>query len=280
MSSTTVPAELRVSTSDGRELMVVVAGDPDGYPVLHHHGTPSCRLEVAVYAEAFAQRGLRMIGVDRPGFGRSTPRLGASVADWAADARTVVDHLGVDRFGVSGYSAGGPSAAAVAALLADRVDTVALFAAEHPSVLGPHPADAFYVEAAGRLDAAAFEAVFTDVEPDPIPDAEVAAVAEMGDVEALLGVVVEGLAQGPAPGPAGYYWSTLHPWGFDLREVTAPTTLWHGERDEIVPPVSSERYAEQLSHATVVRLPDVTHLSLWSHAPDLLGGLFGGHRST
>jgi pimeloyl-ACP methyl ester carboxylesterase len=266
-------------TPDGRDLMLLEVGDPTGFPVLHHHGTPSCRLEVAIHADDFAARGLRVIAVDRPGFGRSTRRVGATVGEWAEDATLVVDHLGIERFGVSGYSAGGPSATAVAAVLSDRVDAMALFAAEHPSVLGVLPADAFYVEAAGRLDPSAFEAAFTDVEPDEIPPAEVASIVALGDVEKMLDIVVEGLAQGPAVGPASYYWSTLHPWGFDLRDVQTPTTLWHGERDEIVPPSSSDRYAQRLPHSTVVRLPDLTHLSLWWHAPELLEGVFGQHRS-
>ena len=167
-----------VAAANGRELMVLEVGDPDGYPVLHHHGTPSCRLEVAHHDEAFRELGLRIIAVDRPGYGQSTPRRGATVGQWAEDATHVADRLRLDAFGVSGYSAGGPFATAVAAALPTRVDQLALFAVEHPSVLGPLPADAIYIEAAARLDPEEFEEFFGQVPEDEIPEVELAAVTD------------------------------------------------------------------------------------------------------
>ncbi len=265
--------EYRVGTRDGRDLMVLEVGEPDGYPVLHHHGTPSCRLEVAHHSDAFAARGLRVIAVDRPGYGRSTKRLGASVGDWGADAAVVVDDLGLDHFGVSGYSAGGPFATSVAAAMPERVDHLGLVAVEHPSVLGPHPADAIYIEAAPRLGPQEFEDYFDQVPADDIPAVELAAVTDPADAETLLGVVVEALAQGNV-GPPSYYWSVVRPWGFDLAEIATGVTLWHGALDALVPPISSTRYAEQLQNAVVSVLPDETHLTIWRRAPELLAEAF------
>jgi pimeloyl-ACP methyl ester carboxylesterase len=262
-----------IPTADGRELMVLEVGDPSGYLVLHHHGTPSCRLEVVDHSDDFAARGLRIIAVDRPGYGQSTPHRGAAVGDWAADAAAVVDHLGVDHFGVSGYSAGGPFATSVAAAMPSRVDRLALFAVEHPSVLGPHPADAIYIEAAPRLDPQQFEDFFDKVPVDDIPEVELAAVTDSADAESLLNVFVEALAQGNI-GPASYYWSVVRPWGFDLTDIVTNTTLWHGELDTIVPPISSTRYAEQLQTAVVTLLPGESHLTIWRRAPDLFAEVF------
>ena len=36
---------LTFETADGRQLAYAQWGDPDGFPVLHLHGTPGCRLE-------------------------------------------------------------------------------------------------------------------------------------------------------------------------------------------------------------------------------------------
>jgi pimeloyl-ACP methyl ester carboxylesterase len=262
-----------IAAANGRELMVLEVGDPDGYPVLHHHGTPSCRLEVAHHDEAFRELGLRVIAVDRPGYGRSTPRHGATVGQWADDAIRVADRLQLDTFGVSGYSAGGPFATAVAAALPTRVEQLALFAVEHPSVLGPHPADAVYIEAAVRLDPEEFEEFFGQVTPDDIPEIEIAAVTDPVDAENLLAVVMEALVQGNI-GPASYYWSVVRPWGFELTDIAANTMLWHGELDTIVPPVSSNRYAEEMQNAIVTLLPDEGHLTIWRRAPELFAEVF------
>jgi pimeloyl-ACP methyl ester carboxylesterase len=262
-----------VHTSDGRELRVLEVGDPDGYPVLHHHGTPSCRLEVAHHDEDFGEKGLRIIAVDRPGYGQSSPHRGATVGEWAADATCVADHLDLDSFGVSGYSAGGPFATSVAAALATRVDQLALFAAEHPSVLGPFPADAIYIEAAVRLGPDEFEEFFGQVPADEIPEVEVADVTDPADAELLMAVVMEALLQGNI-GPASYYWSVVHPWGFELTDIATNTMLWHGERDAIVPPVSSTRYAEEMQNAAVTMLPDEGHLTIWRRAPELFAQVF------
>ncbi len=62
-----------------------------------------------------------MIGIDRPGYGLSTPLPGRSIADWVPDGIAVADHLGIDRFVAVGVSTGGAYALALAALHPDRV---------------------------------------------------------------------------------------------------------------------------------------------------------------
>ena len=42
--------------------------------------------------------------------GGSTPHLYDSLVDWADDVTEVAEQLGVDRFGLIGFSGGGPSA--------------------------------------------------------------------------------------------------------------------------------------------------------------------------
>ena len=66
-------------------------------------------------------RGYRIVGIDRPGYGLSTPRPGRSIADWVPDGIAVADHLGIDRFAAVGVSTGGAYALATAALHPDRV---------------------------------------------------------------------------------------------------------------------------------------------------------------
>ena len=79
---------------DGRRTGLLIAGVRDGYPVLHCHGFPSSRLEVRLLASAAVEAGVRLIGIDRPGIGRSDPRSGFAVGDWAGDFREFADQLG------------------------------------------------------------------------------------------------------------------------------------------------------------------------------------------
>ena len=57
---------------EGITLRVRESGDLSGQPVLHFHGTPGCRLEMAWADHLLADAGVRWIAFDRPGYGGST----------------------------------------------------------------------------------------------------------------------------------------------------------------------------------------------------------------
>ena len=67
---------------------------------------------------------MRVIVPDRPGCGRSDPQPGRSLSDWPGDIAALADHLGIQRFAISGISGGGPHALACAAQLGDRISAV------------------------------------------------------------------------------------------------------------------------------------------------------------
>lgn len=106
-----------VTTPDGRRLAYLEVGDPHGPLVLHNHGGPSSRLEARLLADSAATNGLRLVCVDRPGMGQSSPQKARSYASWADDLVTVADALGCQEFGVTGWSEGGPWALAAAAYI-------------------------------------------------------------------------------------------------------------------------------------------------------------------
>jgi pimeloyl-ACP methyl ester carboxylesterase len=121
--------------ADGRELAWIEYGTPDGVPVAAFHGSPGTRHFFAPQAETAARKGVRLICPDRPGYGHSTFDPGRTYKSWARDVVQLVDHLGLDRFAVLGYSSGGPNAAACARFLAERLVGCAI-------VSGPAPPDA------------------------------------------------------------------------------------------------------------------------------------------
>src|SRR4029079_6298036 len=110
---------------EGRSLDLWQAGPPDGQPLVFHHGTPGAGLPFDHHVREMASRGLRYVGWTRPGYGSSARRRGRTVADDADDAVAVLDHLGIDRAWVVGWSGGGPHALGFAAQAPDRVRAVA-----------------------------------------------------------------------------------------------------------------------------------------------------------
>ena len=97
------------------------------------HGTPGSRMLLPSVIRSAIERGICVIGYDRPGYGGSTPHPGRTVADAAADVEAIADGLGLERILVDGVSGGGPHALACAAKLGDRVAAVGLYASLAPA---------------------------------------------------------------------------------------------------------------------------------------------------
>jgi hypothetical protein len=89
--------------ADGRRLAWSEFGAPRGPVLMHCHGTSSSRVEGLVAHKA-AMGGVRVIAPDRPGAGRSDPQPARSLRDWVGDIAALADHLGVQRFAISGIS--------------------------------------------------------------------------------------------------------------------------------------------------------------------------------
>jgi pimeloyl-ACP methyl ester carboxylesterase len=94
-----------VRTATGRAVAYAEAGQPDGAPIVYCHGFPGSRLD---FHQPFNQAaldgvGVRVIGIDRPGFGDSDCQTRRRYEDWPADVAAVADDLGIARFGIIAY---------------------------------------------------------------------------------------------------------------------------------------------------------------------------------
>ena len=98
--------EGNVAVGDDRQIGFAEFGDPQGRAVFWLHGTPGARRQIPVEARAYAERKhIRLIGVDRPGIGSSTPYQYPNVLAFADDLRTIADVLGIDEMASSGSPA-------------------------------------------------------------------------------------------------------------------------------------------------------------------------------
>ncbi len=110
-----------IRLASGRTVGFADYGIPGATAVLWCHGGPGSRLEPAYLRRAARAAGLRIIGIDRPGYGLSAPQPGRTIAGWVPEALAVADHLGIGPFAAVGTSTGGAFALALAALAPERV---------------------------------------------------------------------------------------------------------------------------------------------------------------
>ncbi|PVH96110.1 alpha/beta-hydrolase [Periconia macrospinosa] len=106
-----------VTLSDGRKIGYAQYGTPTGKPVIFLHGMPGSRLDAGHFDDLGKELGARVIGIDRPGIGWSTPHPSRTLLDHAKDVEAVADHLQLNNFRIMGVSAGGPYALACAKAL-------------------------------------------------------------------------------------------------------------------------------------------------------------------
>ena len=85
-----------IELTDGRTVGFATFGSPDGVPVIWCHGGPGSRLDPVHRDLEAARAGLLLVGIDRPGYGVSTPLPGRTIADWIPDAMAVADELGLE----------------------------------------------------------------------------------------------------------------------------------------------------------------------------------------
>jgi pimeloyl-ACP methyl ester carboxylesterase len=99
---------------DGRTLGYAEYGNPTGQALLYFHGFPSSRLEAYALDTIALRRNIRLLALDRPGFGLSSPHPHRHITDWPTDVQAFASNFGLSRFAVLGVSGGGPYALACA----------------------------------------------------------------------------------------------------------------------------------------------------------------------
>ncbi|MFC6976545.1 alpha/beta fold hydrolase [Halomicroarcula sp. GCM10025709] len=121
-----------VPVGDDRHVTYAEYGDPGGTPLLVFHGTPGSRRVGALFDELGRSHSVRVVAIDRPGYGRSSAWPGRRLRDTAAFAVPVLDEAGIDSTSVLGFSGGGPHALALAATRPDRIEGVAVVSGAVP----------------------------------------------------------------------------------------------------------------------------------------------------
>lgn len=268
-----------VGVRDGRRLSFAEYGAPRGPALVWMHGTPGGRRQIPVEAREHALRsGYRILGIDRPGIGTSTPYLYSNVVDWVGDLELLLDALGVEQARVIGLSGGGPYALAAGALLGQRVPAVGVLGGVAPT-RGDDAAEggplslavlAAPLLSAGRIPlGSALTGLIRVVRPLAGSALDLyAALQPIGDRDLLArpefkAMFLDDLINGSrfqTSAPLADLVLFTREWGFALRDVTVPVRWWHGDADHIVPLRHGEHCVARLPEATMAVIDGESHL--------------------
>ena len=265
--------ETDLTLAGGRTLHCYDSGEAGGLTVFWHHGSPNTGMPPEPLFPAAAERGIRWISCDRPGYMSSTARPDRDKASAAADAAAVADALGVGEFAVLGHSGGGSHALACGALLPGRVLAVA-----EGSGLAPFGADGLdwfagmTATGAAEIRAAvegreALERYLAGHEFDMEQFTPADQAALQGDwawLARIAGLAMKGDGE-VGGGPDGFIDDELgdvRPWGFEPGQVTVPVLVFHGGQDRMVPSAHGAWLAARCPDAELWLRPDDGHVSV------------------
>jgi pimeloyl-ACP methyl ester carboxylesterase len=274
----------KLETRDGRTLAYATWGDPAGFPILSLHGTPGCRFNRWPNEELWVELGVNLVTHDRAGYGRSDRHHGRRVVDEAADVKALADELGLDRFGVTGGSGGGPHVLACAALLPDRVMRAVCIVGVAPlgtpgleqddwlAGMDPENVKEFNWALAGE------DVLAPEIEKEQQRGEERAAVdpstifdefelseadrAQLARPETMQ-VIRESVLEQAVNGVGGWVdddLAFLQPWGFEVGSITVPVLIRYGLTDVLVPPAHGEWLAANVPGCVVEVETDSGHL--------------------
>lgn len=264
---------------DRRRLGFAEFGPPDGRAIVWLHGTPGARRQVPAEARLKAEKhGLRIIGIDRPGIGSSSPHLYENIASFTEDLEIVADRLGLDRFAVVGLSGGGPYALAAGANLTNRVPVVAVLGGVAPTTgvdaiggglvsFGKHfePVLARTRVPLGMTLAGAIKVAkplasrALDLYARLAPDGDRRLLGRPEFKAMFLDDILNGSRKQFSAPLADMLLFYRH-WGFEAGDVKVPVRWWHGDDDNIVPYGHGIHMVERLPDAQLFTLAGESHL--------------------
>ncbi|KAI0106541.1 alpha/beta-hydrolase [Hypoxylon sp. NC0597] len=278
---------------DQRTLEYATYGVPAGaeqVTVIYFHGTPGCHHEAELVHDRASHEGLRIVAINRPGFGRSSPHPHRTLLSFSQDVLALVDHLGIQRFAMMAFSGGCPYAlTCLHALPRSRILHTTVVSGAYPFALGTDGmklsnrimlsivqwVPKFMVAGVdylliGRLarDAAhpeRFEKALRFMFKTMPPEDQAALAAEDGKV---FNIAVEGARGGLQQGaqPAVEEMRLVSgPLGFDLADLKiekGQLIMWHGAKDPNAPLEMAEKAASRIPGADLRVEKDLAHISL------------------
>jgi non-heme chloroperoxidase len=273
-----------ITTKDGTQIYYKDWGPKTAQPIVFHHGWPLSADDWDAQMMFFLLKGYRVVAHDRRGHGRSSQTdTGNEMDTYAADVIALADHLDLKNAVHIGHSTGGGEVARYVArskpgrvgkaVLIGAIPPVMLKSAKNPNGTPIEVFDGF------RTALAANRAKFYR---------DVAAGPFYGFNRPGATVTVENVdnwwRQGMMGGAKAHYdcIKVFSETDFteDLKAISVPVLVMHGEDDQVVPIAASAHLAVKLlKNATLKTYPGFPHGMATTHAdvinPDLLAFIKG-----
>lgn len=225
-------------TLDSAKIYFEVHGDEASPPLLFLHGGLGSIEDFNKVLPQLAQP-FRLIGVDSRGHGKST--LGTAAMTYqrlALDACAVLQHLGVGRCGVMGFSDGGITALRMAAEAGSRIDKLVAIGTDK-QLKPDDPVRKLLASVTAQSWAKKFPetvALYNKLNPQP-------------DFAALIDAIVPMWLD---DSPSGYP-------GHSVKRIGCPLLAIRGDEDPLVSRASVFELAEQVPGAKLLNIPFAGH---------------------
>jgi pimeloyl-ACP methyl ester carboxylesterase len=266
-------------------------GDLSGKPIFYFHGFPGSRFEAQATEIGAARHGLRIIAVERPGFGLSDFLPDRFLSDWPSDVIELADALGIKQFAVLGVSGGGPYALACAAKIPQRLTAVSVVGSlAPPDVEGITEGMTCFSRRVLFLSSwmpwgvrFIYSSMLRTIQQNPdrfltrltkMTSAADQMTLSRGEVRQVLITSFREAGRNGIEGGLRELYLYTHPWGFRLESISLPVHLLHGEQDRMVPPRMGHYLSKVLPNCQTTFYPDEGHYSLpVNHMTEILARL-------
>ncbi|MFC4170499.1 alpha/beta fold hydrolase [Microvirga sp. GCM10011540] len=275
-----------ITSKDGTEIFYKDWGPKDAQPIMFHHGWPLSSDDWDAQMLFFLQHGYRVVAHDRRGHGRSAQvSEGHDMDHYAADAFAVVEALDLKNVVHIGHSTGGgevaryvakhgePAGRVAKAVLVSAVPPLMLKTERNPEGL---PIEVFDGFRKGVADNRA--QLFLDVATGPFYG------FNREGAKVYPGVIQNWWRQGMI-GSAKAHYDGIKAFSEtdqteDLKAISVPTLVMHGDDDQIVPIADSALKSVKLLRNGMLKVyKGYPHGMLTTHAdvinPDLLAFVKG-----
>lgn len=279
-----------ITLRDGRKLGFTEYGNVKGKPLLYFHGWPSGRLMARETDAAAKSIGVRVISIDRPGYGLSDYKENRTLLDWADDIIELVNQLKIEKFAVMGVSGGGPYAAVCAYKIPQRLTNVGIVVGLAPTYI---PGILEGMALSNKLSWAHYHRFnllrnlagwFAYVRNRYVPVFNTLAFGAKQDKQMMdtdfKKRVQDSCNESFRSGIKGVAWDLYlytHDWGFDLKDIKAPVYLWYGAEDKNVGIVMGKYYASQILNSKLTIYPDEGHFCRINHEEEIIKTLVNYH---
>ncbi len=262
-----------ITTKDGTEIFYKDWGDKGAQPIVFHHGWPLSADDWDTQMLFFLHKGFRVVAHDRRGHGRSSQGdSGHDMDHYAADASAVFEHLDLKNAVHIGHSTGGGQVARYVAKFGEpqgRVAKAVLMSAVPPIMVksdknpGGLPIEVFDGLRKALADNRA--QFYIDLPTGPFYG------YNRPGAKADQGVIYNWWRQGMMGGTKAHYdgikaFSETDQTE-DLKAISVPTLVMHGDDDQIVPYADSAPLsAKLLKNGTLKTYPGFPHGMPTTHA--------------